>query len=176
MTNEEKTNEEMTSRLEALEEELTAYNQLASEEADRLRQQRLDYEANYAATLQALEDMAGEGMAIPIDKAALTSALDRFKTLAEDCNRGIVDPATLRTLILGQRYESDIEEARSEGEIRGRNARIEEYLRRADRSVGDGTPSIGGRNIAAPGLSPDCLGALSRYGSSSSDIWERGKL
>ena len=67
-------------------------------------------------------------------------------------------------------HDTDVEMADREGEVRGKNARIEEKLR-AKRKT-DGTASLAGKN-GAPSAMPD-LGALKSYGSGSKNIWERG--
>lgn len=69
-------------------------------------------------------------------------------------------------------YDLDVEDASMQGEIRGRNTKIEEKLRKGNRS--DGTANLSGKN-SVNGSSremPD-LGAIGRYDGSKS-IWERG--
>lgn len=153
-------------------EELDTYNRIASEEAARLKAERESITANRAASDKEIEAIraAAEWTSDEIDRA-----LGQLTDIADARSRGIIDSPTLTLLMRGSRYETDIEQARLEGEIRGRNAKIEEHLRELS-SPGDGTPSLGGCNIGAPAsLHPACLGALSRYGDSSPDIWERGR-
>ena len=67
----------------------------------------------------------------------------------------------------------DVEQADREGEVRGRNTKIEEKLRKGGKS--DGTANLGSKNGGGKGASremPD-LGAIDQnYGTQN--IWERG--
>lgn len=68
-------------------------------------------------------------------------------------------------------HDANVEDAAHEGEVRGRNAKIEEKLKKA--SHGDGTANLNGKNSGGkPNNLPD-LGAISRYDGNQS-IWERG--
>lgn len=79
---------------------------------------------------------------------------------------------SIRMAVKALQHDNDVAMADQEGEIRGRNARIEEKLRRRGRS--DGTANLDGRNGSGGGgrSMPD-LGAIDRdYGNQT--IWERG--
>ena len=69
-------------------------------------------------------------------------------------------------------HDADVEEAAHEGEVRGRNAKIDEKLRK--KSHNDGTANLSGKNGGGGSKRqlPD-LGAISRYDGAKS-IWERG--
>lgn len=69
-------------------------------------------------------------------------------------------------------HDANVEEAAHEGEIRGRNAKIDEKLRK--KSHNDGTANLSGKNggSSSQRQMPD-LGAISRYDGNQS-IWERG--
>lgn len=70
-------------------------------------------------------------------------------------------------------HDDDVATAAREGEVRGRNTRIEERLRRGQR--GDGTASLDGKN-GGQSKSRDMpdLGVLNRYDDGGQTIWERG--
>lgn len=59
-----------------------------------------------------------------------------------DAARGVITPATAETLLRAASFSRETTAARLEGEIAGRNARIEEQLR--SQPAGDGLPSLQG--------------------------------
>lgn len=79
---------------------------------------------------------------------------------------------SIRMAVKAIQHDKDVAMANEEGEIRGRNTKIEERLRRRGR--GDGTANLAGRNGAGSGGRPmPDLGAIDRdYGNQT--IWERG--
>ena len=79
---------------------------------------------------------------------------------------------SIRMAVKAIRHDSDVEAANHEGEIKGRNSKIQERLRKGERS--DGTANLAGRNGGGNGNTrPMELGAIDRdYGSKN--IWERG--
>ena len=71
-------------------------------------------------------------------------------------------------------HDEDVAAASEEGEVRGRNANIEEKLRR--RKQGDGSAQLnGGAGVKErkPTSRPS-LGALDRF-NDADNIWDRGK-
>lgn len=166
--------ESLQNEKKSLLEEITAYNQIAAEEAAGLRESKSLYESNYAASLATLSKWREESDDKKLSENEIMTSLDRLKVMAESHGKGIIDPSDLYILIRGLRYDSDIEKALTEGEIKGRNSKIEEYLKKSDRP-GDRFPRFHGKNISAERPDESALGVLSRFGASSSDIWERGK-
>lgn len=67
-------------------------------------------------------------------------------------------------------HDADVADADYEGEVRGKNTRVEEKLRK--RSKGDGTSSLDGATGGASKPQPN-LGALGQM-SNTANIWERG--
>lgn len=92
--------------------------------------------------------------------------------IAYDAIVGKFSPEALEFAFAGLSHDADVENAAHEGEVRGRNANIEEKLKK--RSKGDGIPvAPGGRAGATPSAPRPDLGALDRA-SEASSIWERG--
>ena len=89
------------------------------------------YEKNLPASLQAIEAWAAENGVSDddIDKAA--TALSK---LCGDFILGIIAPESIEMMLKAQNYDADIEQAQMEGEVAGRNAKIEEKLRKGKRS------------------------------------------
>lgn len=63
-------------------------------------------------------------------------------SMVSDLARGVITPATVETLLKAAGYERTLMMARREGEVAGRNVRIEEHLRAPQKS--DGVPSLQG--------------------------------
>lgn len=85
--------------------------------------------------------------------------------------KGIVSPETLDKFLLAANHDGDVATARFEGEVDGRNAKIEEKLRNGKK--GDGVPSgfgSGGTRIRKPGAMPPVGNSRTSGGS----IWDRG--
>ncbi|WP_282193770.1 hypothetical protein [Muribaculum intestinale] len=128
------------------------------------------YEKNLPASLQAIEAWAAENGVSDddIDKAA--TALSK---LCGDFILGKIAPESIEMMLKAQNYDSDIEQAQMEGEVAGRNAKIEEKLRKGKQ--GDGTVALNGKNGQGVGSRPKRdLGALDRYDSGRRSIFERG--
>ena len=70
-------------------------------------------------------------------------------------------------------HDKDVEMASQEGEVRGRNAKIEERLRKPMK--GDGMANLNGNAGATAKRDIPELGVLNKYGGSA-DIWERGGM
>ena len=80
---------------------------------------------------------------------------------------------SIQMAIKAIKHDSDVETASHEGEVKGRNSKIEEKLRKGSKS--DGTANLAGKNgggNAGSRQMPD-LGAISRY-DGAQNIWERG--
>lgn len=68
-------------------------------------------------------------------------------------------------------HDIDVEDAEMTGEVRGKNTRVEEKLRR--RNTGDGTSSLGEGATGGTSRPQPNLGALGNM-SAGANIWERG--
>lgn len=139
--------------------------------AERIAEEK-DYEEQYTrnieesrALLDRMQDE--EGLSVEETDAAFAFLMGVIK----DGMLGKFSPETIHMALHAVNHDKDVEEASTEGEIRGRNAKIDEKLRK--QGLGDGTASLDGKNGGAgiPRRGPE-LGALS--GAGSTNIWERG--
>ena len=73
--------------------------------------------------------------------------------------------------VLNQFTQTVVEEAEAVGEVRGRNAKIVEKLRKSNQ--GDGTANLSGKSSANAQTAMPELGAIDRY-NGNTNIWERG--
>ena len=93
-------------------------------------------EANIDASLDALDKVCAE---MGIDDSEKDEIYKSFISLCEDLTVDKVSEDVWRLLANGYRHDADVEQAGSEGEVRGRNTRIREQL--ADRHA---APQVGG--------------------------------
>ena len=122
------------------------------------------YNENIAATHQLLDKMEDEGM--PADK--LGDIVTHVKQIAEEFLQGKITAETIDMVKKSLDYDSDVSEASAVGEIKGRNAKIEEKLRK---KKGDGTPAIpsgGSAPIEKPKKNLGALGVMANRKS----IWD----
>lgn len=128
------------------------------------------YSANLAESLRVLEQMQQER---GTSDEEIDSAMEWIITIAKDAMLGKFTPEVIDMALKAQNYDSAVEQAGLEGEVRGRNTKIEEKLRKPSR--GDGTAHLDGKNGSGGKRRemPD-LGAIDRYGEGNMTIFERG--
>lgn len=122
-------------------EQIAEANKEFVERVAKNKQLEEEYNANLSESLSLLERLQKErGLSDDeIDKA--------MDLLLQIINEGILGKFTMGTIDMALKalnHDSDVAVASEEAEIRGRNAKIEEKLRRSQ--TGDGMPVIGGRN------------------------------
>lgn len=129
-----------------------------------------EYHKNMDETNALLDEMEENGEITPED----TSEAIAF--LAGVIRDGIVGKFSRESILMALkaiRHDSDVEQADREGEVRGRNTKIAEKLRKNGK--GDGTANLAGKNGGGKGTAremPD-MGAIGRY-DGMQNIWERG--
>lgn len=110
----------------------------------------VDVEENAGKGLEKLIESLKAEVSDPELQQPVELVLDFITSLAE----GVVDKEFLHTLRKGCSYDSDIEKARAEGEVAGRNAAIIEELDSRDvAEEGDGVPNLTG-SFDSPYSSP----------------------
>lgn len=102
-----------------------------------------EYRHNAACAMEAVEQMRADEA---LDADEVEAAIAELKRIAADISAGIYSPDHVKWALGAMHRDRDIEAARKEGEIAGRNARIEERLSRGD---GDGLPMLAGSNSGA---------------------------
>lgn len=143
------------------------------EYADRNLKEK-GYEEEYAKNLdESANTVDAVAQEMGWDEEQKGQALEFLINTSRDVMLG---KFTREALIMAHKalnHDADVENAGLDGEVRGRNAKIDEKLRRSKK--GDGTMPLGGKNGTAPAVrdSRD-LGALDRYDDGVSNIWERG--
>mgnify|MGYP003376846291 FL=1 len=127
-----------------------------------------EYQKNIQETISMLEAVQQEKGLSDDD---IDGAMDFLIGISKDGMLGKFSKESVLMALKAMNYDADVEEANHAGEVKGRNTKIEEKLRR--NRAGDGTADLAGKNGGGQGnMMPD-LGAAGRYNGGGS-IWERG--
>ena len=103
-----------------------------------------EYEKNMKeVTLPMLERMKQER---GISDDMIDAAWDYLHHVADAAIRGTFTEADIDMALKAVNHDADVENARTEGTVAGRNAKIDEKLRKPQ--TGDGTPNLAGSNNA----------------------------
>ena len=124
----------------------------AYEEADRAYAERVakekeleaEYDRNQAESIKLREELDGQ-----YGEETVDAALGVIDQMMKDAIMGKITRETFEMALKVVNHDADVTNAYSEGEVAGRNAKIEEKMRR--QKSGDGMPVMGGANAAAGG-------------------------
>ena len=103
-----------------------------------------EYDDNIEATGANIDAFAAEA-----GDEAKDAVMNALSGIVHDYICGKVTPETLKMVANGLNYETDIANASKDGEIRGRNSKIDEKLKKG--AKGDGTVPLGGTDATAGG-------------------------
>lgn len=124
-------------------EEFAASNKEYVERMAKQKGLEEEWEKNMKTTLSMLEQKQQE---LGLSDEQIDAAADLIKEITNDAVIGIIKPETLDMVLKALNHDADMAVAREEGEIRGKNAKVEAKLRKPSR--GDGTPTLAGTNNA----------------------------
>lgn len=154
-------------------EKVDAIAEANKEYLDRVRKSKeLDeeWEKNIGETKQYLDEAVKNGTMAEEDA---DDAMELLFTIVHDGIVGKYSPATIEMAVKALHHDVDVEDADRAGEVRGRNAKITEKLRKAGQ--GDGMAQLDGQNRrGGAGRKMPNLGALDNYDEGNQTIWERG--
>lgn len=102
-----------------------------------------EWEKNMKSTLAMFEQKQQE---LGLTDEQIDAVADYVKEITNDAVIGIIKPETVDMILKAINHDADIEAASAEGEVRGKNAKVEAKLRKPQR--GDGTPTLAGANNA----------------------------
>lgn len=152
-------------KVEALAEAQKQYAERIAKEQEYEEQ----YQKNSRETLAAIEKVQQEDGLSDDD---MDKAMEFLLEIVRGGTLGKFTPESIRMAVKALNHDADVETADREGEVRGRNAKAVEKVRRA--AKGDGTPQLGGGGGSeGGGDSMPQLGAIDR-GYRSRSIFERG--
>ncbi len=140
------------------------------EYVERMTQSKT-YDEEYGKNLdKSLADVDKVQEELGLTDEETDQLLTELGQIISDGIMGKFSPDTLRMLQKAKTHDKDVATAAEEGEVRGRNTKINEKLRQQGRT--DGTAQLAGRTAPVAPQRPD-MGALERFGNGQ-DIWERG--
>ena len=118
------------------------------------REKELDkqYQENLAQSLQVVEQYQKEN---GLTDEQVDKAMEWLIGIVSDGVMGKFSTESIDLAMKGMSHDSDVAIADREGEVRGRNTRIDERLRRND--AGDGMPTLGGGNGSAQQNRPQSI-------------------
>lgn len=151
-------------------EALAEANKEFAERIAKEEEYEAEYQSNMDETLKTLETLQQED---GLSDEDVDNAMEFLVGIVRDGIMGKFTKASITMALKALNHDSDVELADREGEVRGRNTKIEEKLRKGIKS--DGTASLNGKNGSGKSTRqamPD-LGAIDRdYGTKN--IFERG--
>lgn len=150
-------------------EALAAANKEYAERIAKEGEFEEQYQKNIAETYATIEKVQQEQ---GYTDEEIDQAMEFLISIMKDGILGKFSSESIAMAIKAIKHDSDVEQADHEGEVRGRNTKIEEKLRKDKKT--DGTANLAGKNGGggAARQMPD-LGALGNY-DGGKNIWERG--
>ena len=128
------------------------------------------YQKNLSASLKAIDEVQAK---YGLSDDDVDKAMALLVSISNDAVVGKFSPESIEMAMKAINHDADVAGAEHEGEVRGKNTRIEEKLRKGKQ--GDGTATLDGANgKSGPGRSRPSLGALDSFGDGTKNIWERG--
>jgi hypothetical protein len=140
------------------------------EYAERVQKEK-EYEDTYQRNIeQSRSDVEALQQEEGLSDEDIDKAMGFLATIMSDGIVGKFTKDTVKMAVNAVKYDDDVALAGEEGEVRGRNSKIETKLRTPKRN--DGTADLAGKNsLGAMRQAPE-YGALDSGGSAN--IWERG--
>lgn len=126
------------------------------------------YEKNIAETKNVMAQFQQDN---GLDDKQLDEVIDFLNKVYTDAVVGKYDRASMEMALNAINHDTDVEDALAEGEVAGKNAKINEKLR--SRKKGDGVTALNGKN-GASGAEPKNpnMGVLDRYGDNYKSVWD----
>lgn len=149
-------------------EELKKANQEYQERVAKNKQLQDEWDDNME---QSLETLAQAQQELGLSDDDVQAGMDILGNVVNEYNNGKISLETIQMFLKAKNHDVDVEDAKRKGEVRGRNANIEEKLRKS-RSSSDGMPNLGGQsNNGAKGVS-----FKRGQGTNSGSIWDRANM
>lgn len=124
------------------------------------------YAKNIQESMNVLSEMQNKN---GLSDEETNAVFENILAVEDDLKVGKITPEIFDMFMKAEKYDTDVDEARTEGEIAGKNAKIDKVLKLKSR--GDGTPSLQGGNNIVDESPVKIEGALGRE---KQDIWEAG--
>lgn len=121
-----------------------AYAEANKEYVERLAKEKgleEEYQANFDESMKMLEQMQTER---GLDDATIDAAMELIMNITHAAIMGKFTPETIDMALKAINHDAEVEAAHNEGVVAGKNAKIDETLRKP--KTGDGLPAMGGTN------------------------------
>lgn len=150
-------------------EEIAAANKEFVERVAKAKELEEQYQQNLAASQETIQQLQEQNS---LTDEQVDEALLMLVHNAADIVMGKFTPEALDMAMKAINHDQDVAMAEREGEVRGKNTKAEERLRKPK---GDGMPALNGKNGGGGRQTPKrSYGALDNYGEGNKTIWERG--
>ena len=123
-----------------------AYAEANKKYVERLAKEKSledEYERNFAESMNLLEQIQQER---GLGDETIDAAMELVIRIANEAILGKFTAGTIDMALNAVNHDADVQNARTEGTVAGRNAKIDEKLRKP--KTGDGTPNLAGSNNA----------------------------
>lgn len=128
-----------------MQEQIAAANKEYIERLEQSKKLDEEYKQNISETLSYLDKMSEEGQ---LDDDKIDDAMALLLKIVHEGVAGKFTPETIDMAVKAINHDVDVEDADRAGEVRGRNAKISEKLKKASR--GDNLPVLDGANGNEP--------------------------
>lgn len=150
-------------------EEIAAANKDFVDRVAREEEFDEQYQQNLAASLATIDELQQKNN---LTDEQVDDAMLMLVRNALDIVMGKFTPEALDMAMKAINHDQDVAAAALEGEVKGKNTKAEEKLRKPK---GDGMPALNGKNGGGGTPKPKRnLGALDNFGDNNKTIWERG--
>lgn len=137
----------------------------ANEKLEEEYNKNIDETLNTIAAIQEEQNLKDE---------EIDAVMELLMNIYKDGIMGKFTRETIEMAMKALKHDEDVAAAAHEAEVRGKNATVEEKLRKPNKQ-GDGVTALGGKNGGGGRVAkPRNLGALDNFGDNNKTIWERG--
>ena len=128
-----------------MQEQIAAANKEYIERLEQSKKLDEEYKQNISETLSYLDKMSEEGQ---LDDDKIDDAMALLLKIVHEGVAGKFTPETIDMAVKAINHDVDVEDADRAGEVRGRNAKISEKLKKSNK--GDNLPVLDGANGNEP--------------------------
>ena len=148
-------------------DEISAANKEYLDRVSKAKELEEEYKKNMVVSMEALEKFQSEhGLSDEEGDEVMLFLIEIMKNGV----LGIFTPESFEMALKAINHDADVEQANYEGEVKGKNTKIEATLRK--KKSGDGTARLDGKNNDGKTRPVRNLGAIDR--ASGGNNWERG--
>lgn len=149
-------------------EQIAAANKEYVERVAKSKELEDQYSANIVESLATLDAFQAEN---GLDDEKVDQVMEFLQNVMQDALIGKFSRESMEMALKAINHDEDVAVADADAEVRGRNAKISEKLR--NRSAGDGTAALAGKNSRGSAPAGPDLGVLNRF-DGNDDIFSRG--